>query len=123
MLERDVNNMRAAFGRAAPELLETEYAREIWKLYEAGELRPDSELTGRVARDVSTPDVDAVLNHIEDERREAEARRRRRDAADAAGVYFRCESGRAGAFRMFVDIFPAPHPRGSTFSPISRYRS
>ena len=29
MLERDVNNMRAAFGRSAPELLETEYAREI----------------------------------------------------------------------------------------------
>jgi RIO kinase 1 len=36
MLQRDVNNMRAAFGCAAPELLETEYAREIWKLYEAG---------------------------------------------------------------------------------------
>jgi RIO kinase 1 len=84
MLERDVNNMRAAFGCAAPELLETEYALEIWKLYEAGDLVPDSVLTGRFARDFSAPDVDAVLNQIEDERREAEARQRRRDAADAA---------------------------------------
>jgi RIO kinase 1 len=32
MLERDVDNMRSSFGRSAPELLETEYAREIWAL-------------------------------------------------------------------------------------------
>jgi RIO kinase 1 len=84
MLARDVNNMRAAFGRAAPELLETEYAREIWNLYQAGELTPDSVLTGRFARDSSAPDVDAVLLQSEDERREAEMRLRRRQEADAA---------------------------------------
>ncbi|HWJ33754.1 MAG TPA: PA4780 family RIO1-like protein kinase [Steroidobacteraceae bacterium] len=84
MLERDVNNMRATFGRTVPELLETEYAREIWKLYESSELRPDSALTGRFTRDSTAPDVNAVLNQIEEERREAEARQRRRDAADAA---------------------------------------
>jgi RIO kinase 1 len=84
MLERDVNNMRATFGRAAPELLETRYAQEIWKLYEAGELRPDTVLTGRFVQDATAPDVDAVLSQIEDERREAEARQRRREAADAA---------------------------------------
>lgn len=84
MLERDVNNMRATFGRAAPELLETQYAHEIWKLYEAGELRPDSVLTGRFVQDATAPDVNAVLSQIEDERREAEARQRRREAADAA---------------------------------------
>jgi RIO kinase 1 len=84
MLARDVNNMRAAFGRVAPELLETQYALEIWSLYEAGELKPDSVLTGRFVRDASTPDVDAVLTHIEDERREAEERQRRRERADAA---------------------------------------
>lgn len=81
MLERDVNNMREAFGRASPELLETEYAKEIWKLYESGELTPESVLAGRFERDASTPDVNAVLLQIEDERREAEARERRRDAA------------------------------------------
>jgi RIO kinase 1 len=84
MLERDVNNMRTSFGRAAPELLETDYAREIWSLYEAGELRPDSPLSGRFVRDQAAPDVDAVLRQIEDERREAEARERRAKEADAA---------------------------------------
>ena len=84
MLERDVNNMRSSFGQAAPELLETDYAREIWALYEAGELTPDSALTGRFARDTTAPDVAGVLTHIEDERREAEERQRRRDEMDAA---------------------------------------
>jgi RIO kinase 1 len=84
MLERDVNNMRETFGRTVPELLETEYAREIWKLYEASELTPDSVLTGRFTRDSSAPDVNAVLHQIEEERLEAEARRRRREEADAA---------------------------------------
>jgi RIO kinase 1 len=83
MLERDVDNMREAFGRAASELLETEYAREIWKLYESGELTPEVVLTGRFERDTSAPDVDAVLVQIEEERLEAEARQRRRDPADA----------------------------------------
>jgi RIO kinase 1 len=84
MLERDVNNMRATFGQSAPELLETEYAREIWKLYEAGELQPDTVLTGRFTRSAAAADVNAVLSHIEEERREAEERQRRRDEADAA---------------------------------------
>jgi RIO kinase 1 len=84
MLERDVDNMRSSFGRSAPELLETEYAREIWALYEAGELTPDSVLSGRFARDTSAPDVAAVLTQIEDERREAEERQRRRNEMDAA---------------------------------------
>jgi len=84
MLERDVNNMRATFGQTAPELLETEYAREMWKLYEASELQPDTLLTGRFIRSDAAADVNAVLSHIEDERREAEERQRRRDEADAA---------------------------------------
>ena len=84
MLERDVNNMRATFGRSAPELLDTQFAHELWKLYEAGELKPDTLLTGRHARDPTAANVAAVLTQIDDERREAEARRRRREAADAA---------------------------------------
>ena len=83
LFERDVNNMRETFGRAAPELLETEYAHEIWALYEVGELRPDSPLTGRFVRDETAADVDAVLFQIEEERREAEERKLRREAAEA----------------------------------------
>lgn len=84
MLERDVNNMRATFGRAAPELLDTQYALEIWHLYEAGELTPVSGLTGRYTRTSPAADVDAVLQHIDAERQQAEERQRRRAEADAA---------------------------------------
>ena len=84
MLERDVNNMRETFGRALPELLRTEYAREIWNLFEAGELTPESRLTGSVVRDTTPANVNAVLRQIDDERREAEERQRRRAEADAA---------------------------------------
>jgi RIO kinase 1 len=83
MLERDVNNMREAFGRAASGLRETEYAREIWRLYESGDLTPEAVLTGYFERDTSAPDVDAVLVQIEEERLEAEARQRRRDSVEA----------------------------------------
>jgi RIO kinase 1 len=81
MLERDVNNMRASFARAAPGLLTTEYAHEIWKLYQAGELKPETVLTGRFVHDTTAADVNAVLEHIEAERLEAEARQLRREAA------------------------------------------
>jgi RIO kinase 1 len=84
MLERDVNNMRASFARAAPELMATEYAHEMWKLYQASELKPDTLLTGRFVHDTTAADVGAVLEHIEGERLEAEARQLRREAALAS---------------------------------------
>ncbi len=83
MFERDVNNMRAAFGRAAPELLQTEYAREIWKLYQAGALTPETPLTGRYTEQLAEADLGAVLDQIEQARREAEARERGREQAEA----------------------------------------
>jgi RIO kinase 1 len=70
MLERDVNNIRGTLGRFAPELLETEFAREMWSLFEQGELTADTELTGIFARDDSPTDPDAVLVVIEDAREE-----------------------------------------------------
>jgi RIO kinase 1 len=82
MLERDVNNLRATFGQAAPELLDTQYAREIWQLYETGELKPDSVLSGHFAPDLAAPDVAAVLSQIDQERLAAEARVRRRQEMD-----------------------------------------
>jgi RIO kinase 1 len=70
MLERDVNNLRASLGRFAPELLATEFAREMWALYEQGELRPDSALTGAFAVEATVVDPDDVLLVIEDAREE-----------------------------------------------------
>ena len=83
MFERDVNNMRAAFARAAPELLQTEYAQEIWKLYQAGALTPETALTGRYTEELAEADLGAVLDQIEQARREAEARQRGREEAEA----------------------------------------
>ena len=70
MLERDVNNIRGTLGRFAPELLETEFAREIWALFEAGELQAESVLTGVFAREEIAADADAVMVVIDDAREE-----------------------------------------------------
>ncbi|WP_370308020.1 PA4780 family RIO1-like protein kinase [Sinimarinibacterium flocculans] len=83
MFERDVNNMRDAFVHALPELAQTQYAHEIWSLYERGELRPDSALTGHFEHPSEAADVDAVLAQIDEARREAEAREQGRRRAEA----------------------------------------
>lgn len=90
MLVRDVENLRAYCGRYAPDLLDTEYAHEIWKLFQSRELVPDSPLTGRYVHPPGAPDVDGVLAQIAEARREAERRQAGREAAaaeenDAAG--------------------------------------
>jgi RIO kinase 1 len=82
MLERDVNNIRNTLGRFAPELLQTQFAREMWSLFEQGELRADSVLTGIFARDESQSDPDSVLAVIEDAREEAEEAKQRELAAE-----------------------------------------
>lgn len=77
MLERDVANLRNYFGRFAPELLATDYGREIWSLYESGTLRTDVALTGRFERDTAAVDLGAVLREIGDARMEEAARQLR----------------------------------------------
>lgn len=71
LLERDVNNIRSTLGRFAPELLQTEFAREMWARFERGELTADSRLTGVFARDETTADAASVLLAVEDAREEA----------------------------------------------------
>jgi RIO kinase 1 len=79
MLERDVNNIRATLGRFAPELLTTEFAREMWSLFEQGELRADSQLTGLFAREETATDPNSVMLVIDDAREEALRRQLGRD--------------------------------------------
>jgi RIO kinase 1 len=81
MLERDVSNMAAYFGRFAPELRSTQYAKEMWALYEAGKLNADVELTGHFVESEISADVDSVLREIEAVRVEE----MRRQAARVAG--------------------------------------
>jgi RIO kinase 1 len=64
MLERDVRNMAEYFGQFAPELKFTKYAKEMWALYEAGELTPESPLTGEFDDPEEDADIDAVMREI-----------------------------------------------------------
>ena len=81
MLVRDVDNLRTFFGRFAPQLLATDYGKEIWSLYEAGALAPERALTGHYKRDERSADLDAVMREIDDARMEEAARQLRLWAA------------------------------------------
>ena len=74
MLDRDVGNMREFFGRFAPELLETDYSNEIWSLYESGDLREDSRLTGSFQQNDTIADLAQLLAVIEAAKKEEEER-------------------------------------------------
>jgi RIO kinase 1 len=64
MLERDVENLANYFGRFAPELRKTDYGKEIWSLYEAGELHTEVKLTGRFERVEKPADLGGVMREI-----------------------------------------------------------
>jgi RIO kinase 1 len=83
MLERDVDNMRRYFGRFAPELLNTDYGKEIWALYESGDLHPDSRLTGCFQHDDTAANVDELMEIIDAAKEEEwERQERMRDAEE-----------------------------------------
>ena len=83
MLVRDVDNLRDFFGRCAPALLSTDYGKEIWALYEAGALTPQTELTGTYVPDERAADLEAVMREIDDARLEEAARLERLREAGA----------------------------------------
>jgi RIO kinase 1 len=77
MLLRDVQNLAVYFGQFAPELLTSDFGKEIWKLYEAGVLTPEYALTGHFETDTTPVDMDGLMHEIEETRREQEALLRR----------------------------------------------
>jgi RIO kinase 1 len=83
MLERDVRNVTETLGRYAPELLTTDYAPEMWALFEQGELKPDSKLTGIFIKDEVSANLGNVLDAIEDAREEAIRRELGRENSQA----------------------------------------
>lgn len=83
MLERDVMNITDTLGQFAPELLTTNFAAEMWALFESGELRPDSALSGIYIKDETPADLGQVVHAIEDARREEMLRRERESEAGA----------------------------------------
>ena len=77
MLDRDVTNLANYFGRFAPELIGTEYGKELWELYVRGVLAVGMPLTGRVAAPRGKVDLEGLIDEIDDARYEEEARRLR----------------------------------------------
>jgi RIO kinase 1 len=74
MLARDIGNLTRYFGRFAPELLDTEYGKEIWSLYKGGKLYPAIKLTGRYERIEKPVDVGGVMREVDDALKEEAAR-------------------------------------------------
>ncbi|MFO7764398.1 MAG: PA4780 family RIO1-like protein kinase [Wenzhouxiangellaceae bacterium] len=84
MLVRDIDRMKRFFGRFAPELLTTEYGKEMWARYAGGTLDADSPLTGvyrPAEEDVNLDELMAII----DAAREEEAERLQRVRQEASG--------------------------------------
>ena len=77
MLARDVKNLADYFGQFAPELLTTQYAKEIWALYERGDLTIDSPLTGKFAETNKAVDMQSVMREIKNAEFQEAARLKR----------------------------------------------
>jgi len=77
MLSRDVRNMTNYYAQFAPELRKTQYAKEIWKLYKKGALKPDSKLTGVMEVESKPANVDSVISEIKAAFKEQEERLQR----------------------------------------------
>jgi len=81
MLKRDVRNITDTLSQFAPELRQTDFATEMWELFEQGELKPDSVLTGLRREAEGTVDVGQVVSAIDAARHEEMLRRERESTA------------------------------------------
>ena len=87
MLIRDVDNMTHYYGQFAPELLHTQYAQEMWALYEDGNLTVDTELTGLFEEAKESANVDSVMDEIRAVLAEERKRKEREENADDNYTY------------------------------------
>jgi len=83
MLERDVNNITNYYGQFAPALKNTKYAKEIWALYEDGNLHPETKLSGLFEESAVDADVGEVLEVIDAAWKEEQERLQRISGDDA----------------------------------------
>jgi RIO kinase 1 len=83
MLARDVNKITEYYALFAPELKVSQYAKEIWALYENGELEPDTQLSGLFEESEQAADVDTVLEEIKAAWEEEQARLLRMNGDEA----------------------------------------
>lgn len=85
LLIRDVANITRFCSRFAPELRRTDYANEMWLLYQNQALHADTRLTGRFQAARGAVDTRLVLQAIEDAKRDAAKREEIRRAREARG--------------------------------------
>ena len=85
MLKRDVENMTRYYSQYAPDLLKSQYGKEIWALFENGELQPETELTGHYAENTQAADVDGVMLEIKSIIEEEQDRKQRLMEAENDG--------------------------------------
>lgn len=85
MFARDVDNMRRYYGSFAPALLNTNYAKEMWALFEEGELKPETILAGDFEGDTNEADVDSVMAEIKAVMQEERERQERIREAEEEG--------------------------------------
>jgi RIO kinase 1 len=85
MHQRDVENITNYYAQYAPQLSNTRYAPEMWALFEAGELQPNTQLTGHFEEDTESADVDTVLEEIKQAFIEEQNRLERIREAESAG--------------------------------------
>ncbi|MEP1741514.1 MAG: PA4780 family RIO1-like protein kinase [Kangiellaceae bacterium] len=83
MLQRDIDNMTNYYAQFAPQLKNSQYAKEIWNLYETAELSRDVELTGLFEEPEVEADVDEVLLQIKAAFEEEQARLERVKEAES----------------------------------------
>lgn len=83
MLTRDVDNITQYYAQFAPELATTQYAKEIWALFEAGNLNPETTLTGTFNEEEHEVDVNAVLDEINAAFTEMQDRKARQQAENS----------------------------------------
>ena len=85
MLKRDADNMTRYYRQYAPELIKSQYGKEIWALFENGELQPETELTGHYAENTQAADVDGVMLEIKSIIEEEQDRQQRLMEAEKDG--------------------------------------
>jgi RIO kinase 1 len=69
--------MRDYYSQFAPALANTEYAKEMWGLFEKGELTSDTELSGEFVEQDTVADIAAIMQEIDAAREEELARKER----------------------------------------------
>ncbi len=83
ILERDVLNMTTYYSQFAPQLENSQYAKEIWELYEKIELKGEINLTGQFVEDDTEADVEHILLEIKAAFEEEQERLERKRKAEA----------------------------------------